>query len=405
MFSLGYLVFDLPPGRLQFEIASMLSRGGAASAVNLLWEFGLLEHLLPQHALLLIRDKFPRQVEGRNNFKAKFKANESPLFLIRSQLTGNINAGSEIISSRPAQGSADVSALRSKSQEIVSANIGNEFGDLKCSQILFRLLSKLDAIANQREEPVDPITYTSVLLIPLLVAERQSVKKRVKLKRSKDGKKDASVLLETDLELDSTQMKFDDPSCVKDRTENDDGPAESPTVTEKSTSRESLHEMIEIFEKELSENENDEGQLDLNSERLEELRVEVDSVVARLLQGVNKREQKSLESAQKKLHQKYRKLKINECYDEEYQPVADGAFKLDSFLCFLPRQSLLSAGEIIISVAEACGSTSSSPINRKKKKKKKMRALKAKKYAEAEEIVFKTILNSGISSQKIFDLK
>jgi len=51
--ALGSKVATLKQGRLQMELAAMMAHGAASKSVQLLWRFGLLELLLPHHAVLL----------------------------------------------------------------------------------------------------------------------------------------------------------------------------------------------------------------------------------------------------------------------------------------------------------------------------------------------------------------
>lgn len=44
---------QLPPGRLQMELGSLLAHGAAAPSLALMWRLGLLDMLLPQQALYL----------------------------------------------------------------------------------------------------------------------------------------------------------------------------------------------------------------------------------------------------------------------------------------------------------------------------------------------------------------
>lgn len=53
------LVAGLPQGRLHMELGAMLTHGAARRSVELMWRFGLLDMLLPQHAVLLaVRKNF-----------------------------------------------------------------------------------------------------------------------------------------------------------------------------------------------------------------------------------------------------------------------------------------------------------------------------------------------------------
>lgn len=53
MTALATRVAALPHGRLQMELAAQLGYGAAASSVRQLWRFGMLDLLLPHHALYL----------------------------------------------------------------------------------------------------------------------------------------------------------------------------------------------------------------------------------------------------------------------------------------------------------------------------------------------------------------
>ena len=44
---------NLPQGRLQMELAAMMVHGASRRSVELMWRFGILEILLPQHAVIL----------------------------------------------------------------------------------------------------------------------------------------------------------------------------------------------------------------------------------------------------------------------------------------------------------------------------------------------------------------
>ena len=43
----------LPPGRLVSELNALMAYGSAAASVQMLWQLGLLRHLLPVHARYL----------------------------------------------------------------------------------------------------------------------------------------------------------------------------------------------------------------------------------------------------------------------------------------------------------------------------------------------------------------
>lgn len=51
MASLSELVGSLPAGRLQMELAALMGYGAAGRSVRLMWRFGVLDLLLPRHAL------------------------------------------------------------------------------------------------------------------------------------------------------------------------------------------------------------------------------------------------------------------------------------------------------------------------------------------------------------------
>ncbi|PRW33128.1 CCA-adding enzyme-like [Chlorella sorokiniana] len=57
---------QLPQGRLQMELTSLLGYGASERSLLLMWRLGLLDMLLPQHALYLRRHKVPRAPRSRS---------------------------------------------------------------------------------------------------------------------------------------------------------------------------------------------------------------------------------------------------------------------------------------------------------------------------------------------------
>ncbi|KAK9803270.1 hypothetical protein WJX72_004041 [[Myrmecia] bisecta] len=78
---LGPLTLALPSGRLQMELTSMMAHGAAARSIQLLWQFDLLDLMLPVHAAYLRDQKHPRQVK---------RARTDPLFQMLEQMDRHI---------------------------------------------------------------------------------------------------------------------------------------------------------------------------------------------------------------------------------------------------------------------------------------------------------------------------
>jgi tRNA nucleotidyltransferase/poly(A) polymerase len=61
MMALAMSTATLPQGRLQMELAAMFTHGAALLATKLLWRFGLLDMLLPHHAVMLSKQHVARK--------------------------------------------------------------------------------------------------------------------------------------------------------------------------------------------------------------------------------------------------------------------------------------------------------------------------------------------------------
>ncbi|KAH7624985.1 hypothetical protein Ndes2526B_g00360 [Nannochloris sp. 'desiccata'] len=150
MTSMAMTTAKLPQGRLQMELAAMFTHGAALPALQLLWRYGLLDMLLPHHAVMLSKQHIPREEKIEN---------------INEADCGKENIDNDIVS--------------------ISSNAPAS------SQVLFALLAELDKTASACK-PAETAVWVTAIVAPLVAQECQrAVERRAAAQLRKQRQTDA----------------------------------------------------------------------------------------------------------------------------------------------------------------------------------------------------------------------
>jgi tRNA nucleotidyltransferase/poly(A) polymerase len=134
MMKMAMMTAKLPQGRLQMELAAMFTHGAALPALKLLWKYGLLDILLPHHAVMLSKQQIPREGKSEKN-----SVNETD--------------------------GGDISVSASSNASPTS------------SQVLFALLAELDKTASSCK-PAETSVWVTAIAAPLVAQECQRAVER-----------------------------------------------------------------------------------------------------------------------------------------------------------------------------------------------------------------------------------
>jgi tRNA nucleotidyltransferase/poly(A) polymerase len=134
MMSMAVATAKLPQGRLQMELAAMFTHGAALPAMKLLWRYGLLDMLLPHHAVMLSKQHVPRKQDDEED---------------------------------------DEHTLLSSSTSPSTSTL-NEFD---ANTVLFALLAELDKTTSSCK-PAETAVWVTAIAAPLVAQECQRVVER-----------------------------------------------------------------------------------------------------------------------------------------------------------------------------------------------------------------------------------
>jgi len=136
----------LPQGRLQMELAAMFTHGAALPAMKLLWRYGLLDILLPHHAVMFSKQHIPREKSIEMN-------------------------------SNDEDGHVDSDAVYATSSPNFSNSLNSASEASASSQLLFALLAELDKTASSCK-PAETSVWVTAIAAPLVAQECQRAVER-----------------------------------------------------------------------------------------------------------------------------------------------------------------------------------------------------------------------------------
>lgn len=431
MFALGPLVFTLPQGRLQFEISSMMSRGAAAPSMYLLWELGLLDGLLPHHALLLIQDNVSRGIESSSQKKPDLNGWLAPFLELGRDAEGEQSSAEDppghafavqrhVLHRRHSLKSVS-SHVRSGGEHTERKRLeGNErnepHGPNNNVHVLFHMLSTLDEIARRQEEPLNQVAYIAVFLIPLIAAERQKAfqrsASRSKQNRRGGGEKTSPTSMEASLNDTNTEqiqhlhvnktcqggkkLEFQPNEARKrfDRLEGDiDGGPQPPLLDEWA-----MPQPPPSIEATTTASSTQSMARSKKLDSVQSFEEHVDIIVSKQLCGISSKEHRKLQSANKKLRKRCLKIisdRTGAFKNEEYLHSSKYNINFGSLFCLLPRQPLQTAGRVLVAVDATLESMSAAAVlNATGRRKGRVR--RKKDNSAIESIVLQVLTESGV---------